>query len=230
LSHGSSVRLPVVAVRSRPRHGLNLTLVSLVVTGQHQIWLVRHGETEWSRSGRHTGRTDIPLTPAGEHQARALGRHLAGRPFALVLTSPLSRARETCRLAGYADAAQVTDDLREWDYGVYEGRTTADIRVEQPGWSIWTSPVLDGESVEQVGDRARRVIDRVESAGGDVAIFAHAHILRILAVCWIGQPPDNGRRLALATASISVLGYEHETRVIQVWNQDWHLITEPDDT
>jgi broad specificity phosphatase PhoE len=196
------------------------------VADRHGIWLVRHGETAWSRSGQHTGRTDIPLTPAGEHQARALGRHLAGRPFALVLTSPLGRALETCRLAGYGDAAQVTDDLREWDYGVYEGRTTAAIRVEQPGWSIWTSPVPEGESVQQVGERARRVIDRAEGAGGDVAMFAHAHILRILAACWIGQPTINGRLLALGTASISVLGYERETRVIQVWNQDWRLIPE----
>jgi probable phosphoglycerate mutase len=191
-----------------------------------QIWLVRHGETEWSRHGQHTGRTDIPLTPAGQHQARALGRHLAGHRFALVLTSPLGRARETCRLAGYGDTAQVTDDLREWDYGVYEGRTTAAIRLEQPGWSIWTGPVPEGESVERVGERARRVIDRAEAAGGDVAIFAHAHILRILAACWIGQPPIDGRLFALETASISVLGYERETRVIQIWNQDWRLTLE----
>jgi len=192
----------------------------------HRIWLVRHGETEWSKSGQHTGRTDIPLTATGEQQGRALGRHLAGRPFALVLTSPLSRARETCRLAGYADIAQVSDDLLEWNYGVYEGRTTAAIRVEQPGWSIWNTVVAEGESVEQVGERARRVIARVEAASGDVALFAHAHLLRILGACWMGLPAIHGRNLTLGTASISVLGYERENRVVQVWNQDWRLAAE----
>jgi probable phosphoglycerate mutase len=192
----------------------------------HRIWLVRHGETEWSKSGQHTGRTDIPLTATGEQQGRALGRHLASRPFALVLTSPLSRARETCRLAGYADIAQVSDDLLEWNYGVYEGRTTAAIRVEQPGWSIWNTVVAEGESVEQVGERARRVIARVEAASGDVALFAHAHLLRILGACWMGLPAIHGRNLTLGTASISVLGYERENRVVQVWNQDWRLAAE----
>ncbi len=194
---------------------------------RRRIWLVRHGETEWSKSGQHTGRTDIPLTPGGEQQGKALGRHLAGRRFVLVLTSPLGRARETCRLAGFAAGAQVTDDLCEWNYGVYEGRTTADVRVEQPGWSIWTTTVPQGETVEQVGERARRVIARAEGVNGDVAFFAHAHILRILAACWIGLPPIHGRNLTLGTASISVLGYERETRVIQVWNQDWRLATGP---
>jgi probable phosphoglycerate mutase len=192
----------------------------MALAHRSQIWLVRHGETEWSLSGQHTGRTDVPLTSAGQDHARALGRHLAGRPFVLALTSPLSRARETCRHAGFGDVAQVTDDLREWDYGIYEGRTTAAIRVEQPDWSIWTSSVPEGESIAQVGVRARRVIDRAEGAGGDVALFAHAHILRILAACWIGQPPDQGRHLALDTASISILGYERETRVIRAWNRD----------
>lgn len=192
----------------------------------HQIWLVRHGETEWTLGGQHTGRTDIPLTPAGRHQAAALGRHLAARPFALVLTSPLGRARETCRLAGYGDVAQVSDDLREWDYGIYEGRTTAAIRAAEPGWSIWTGPVPEGESIEQVGERARRVIDRVAVAGGDVALFAHGHILRILGACWIGRPPVDGRLFALGPASISILGTERETRVISAWNLDWRLAPE----
>jgi len=190
------------------------------------VWLVRHGETEWSLSGQHTGRTDIPLTAVGRHQGEALGRHLANRAFALVLTSPLGRARETRRLAGYGDVAEVTDDLREWNYGIYEGRTTPDIRKTEPGWSVWTHPILQGESVEQVGERARRVIDRAAAAPGDVALFAHAHILRILAACWLGLPPVAGRLLALGTASISILGYERETRVISAWNQDWRLAPE----
>ena len=189
----------------------------------HRIWLVRHGETEWSKSGQHTGRTDIPLTAMGERQGQALGRTLAGRQFALVLTSPLARARETCRLAGFASAAQSSDDLLEWDYGLYEGRTTAEVRTEQPGWSIWTTPMPKGETVEQVGERTRRVIERVAAVDGDVALFAHAHVLRILAACWIGLPPIHGRSLTLGTASLSVLGYERQTRVIEVWNQDWRL-------
>jgi probable phosphoglycerate mutase len=190
----------------------------------HQIWLVRHGETEWSASGQHTGRTDIPLTPTGQRQAAALGRLLAGHPFALVLSSPLGRARETCRLAGHAAAAVMTDDLREWDYGDYEGRKTADIRKDVPGWTIWAGPVPGGETIEQVAQRARRVIERAVAAGGDVALFAHGHVLRVLAACWLGLPPDGGRLLALGTASLSVLGYERETRVITSWNQDWHLV------
>ena len=184
----------------------------------HQIWLVRHGETEWSASGQHTGRTDIPLTPAGERQAAALGRVLARRPFALVLSSPLGRARETCRLAGYADTAVITDDLHEWDYGDYEGRKTADIRKEVPDWTIWAGPVPGGETIGQVAQRTRRVIDRAVAAGGDVALFAHGHVLRVLAASWLGLPPDGGRLLALGTASLSVLGYERETRVITTWN------------
>jgi broad specificity phosphatase PhoE len=194
---------------------------------RHQIWLIRHGETEWSLGGRHTGRTDVPLTEAGRRQATTLGRHLAKRTFALVLTSPLGRARETCQLAGYGDAAEVTDDLREWDYGIYEGRTTAEVRAREPGWSIWTTSIPEGETVDHVGERAHRVIERAVAAPGDVALFAHAHFLRILAACWIGRPPVDGRLFALGTASISVLGHERETRVISVWNQDWRL--SPDD-
>jgi len=191
---------------------------------RHQIWLVRHGETEWSASGQHTGRTDIPLTPTGERQAAALGRLLAKRPFALVLSSPLGRARETCRLAGYGDVAVITDDLREWDYGDYEGRKTADIRREVQDWTIWAGPVPHGETIEQVAARTRRVIARAVAAPGDVALFAHGHVLRVLAACWLGLSPDGGRLLALDTASLSVLGHERETRVISTWNQDWHLV------
>ena len=190
----------------------------------HRIWLVRHGETEWSKSGQHTGRTDIPLTKTGERQGKALGRNLAGKKFALVLTSPLSRARETCRLAGFGDVAEVSDDLLEWNYGIYEGITTASVREKQPGWSIWTTNIPDGETVEQVGERARRVLERAAAVEGDVAIFAHAHFLRITGATWMGLPPLHGRHLTLGTASVSVLGYERENRVIQVWNQDWRLV------
>jgi broad specificity phosphatase PhoE len=187
------------------------------------LWLVRHGETEWSLSGQHTGSTDIPLTKKGEDQAEDLGRLVAklrhGEPFARVLTSPLSRAAETCRLAGYGDAAEVSDDLREWDYGDDEGRKTVDIRKERPGWTLFTDGVPNGETAAQVGARADRVIAAAASAGGDVGLFAHGHILRVLAARWIELPPEDGRRIALDTATLSVLGHEREVRVLRVWNQ-----------
>ena len=160
----------------------------------------------------------MPLSDQGRRRAEAIGRWLGRRPL-VVYTSPLSRARETCHLAGYAAAAQVEPDLREWDYGVYEGRTTEEIRHAQPDWSVWLSPIVDGESLDQLADRARKVVSRVLSAApGDVALFAHGHILRVLAACWLGLPPIMGRSLALDTASISVLGYEREARVIRLWN------------
>jgi broad specificity phosphatase PhoE len=183
-----------------------------------ELWLVRHGETEWSRTGRHTGRTDLPLTPAGVEQATALRVRLEGRRFALVLSSPLRRALETCRLAGLAGEARITDDLLEWDYGAYEGRTRAEIQREVPGWSIWTSGVPGGEAIEEVGARARRLIDEAAGAGGDVALFGHGHVLRILAACWLGLSPREGRLLALDTATVSALGHEHGARVIRRWN------------
>ena len=182
------------------------------------LWLVRHGETDWSASGRHTGRTDIPLTDEGIRQARALGRHLDGRSFALVLTSPLSRAADTCGLAGYGEVAQPSEDLLEWDYGQAEGRTTIEMRAQHPGWSVWTSGPPGGETVEEVGRRTERVIARALEASGDVALFAHAHVLRILAARWLGLPPDAGRLFALGPASLSVLGWEREARVISRWN------------
>ncbi|NGZ03819.1 MAG: histidine phosphatase family protein [Nitrospira sp. WS238] len=188
------------------------------MSARQELWLIRHGETEWSAAKRHTGRTDISLTPTGERQAAALGSLLSGRRFAVVLSSSLRRARDTCRLAGYGDAAVVTDDLLEWDYGIYEGKTTQEVRLEQPGWSIWTTTVTKGESVDQVGQRAQRVINRSVEAGGDVVLFAHAHILRILAACWLGLPPDAGRLFVLDTASVSVLGLEHGRHVIRRWN------------
>ncbi|PWU05475.1 MAG: histidine phosphatase family protein [Terriglobia bacterium] len=183
------------------------------------LWLIRHGETEWSRSGAHTGRTDLPLTDAGRERAEAIGRYLNGRGFALVLTSPLSRARDTCRLAGYGDAAQVDPNLREWDYGDYEGRSTAEIRKERPDWDLWEQGVPNGEALEQVAERARAVIARSAAAEGEVALFAHGHILRILTACWLGLPPSHGKLFALGTGSVSTLGYERQTRVITLWNR-----------
>ncbi len=187
------------------------------------LWLIRHGETAWSLRGAHTGRTDIPLTAAGERAAARIGQYLARRPFALVLTSPLARARETCRLAGYGAAAQTEPGLCEWDYGAYEGRTSAEIRRDAPGWTIWTAPVPGGETIAQVAARAARVIARATAAPGAAALFAHGHLLRVLAACWLGLPPDAGRLFALDTAAIAVLGYEHGTRVISHWNLDAKL-------
>jgi broad specificity phosphatase PhoE len=184
-----------------------------------KLWLIRHGETEWSLSGAHTSRTDIPLTERGKQRAAKIRDYLAQRKFSLVLNSPLQRARETCRIAGYADVAQIEENLREWDYGIFEGRTTADIRKDQPDWSIWDSPVPEGEPVEHVAARAQKVIDRALQAGGDVALFAHAHILRILAATWLGIEPRGGRLFALGTGSVSTLGFERETRVISTWNR-----------
>ena len=183
-----------------------------------ELVLVRHGETEWSRSKRHTGRTDVPLTDAGRAQASALRPLLLGRSFALVLTSPLARATETTRLAGLT-GAQPDPDLVEWGYGEYEGRTTAEIRGERPGWDIWDEGPLGGESVEAVGERADRVIERVCAADGDVALVAHGHLLRVLAARWIGLPAQGGRWLGLDTATLSVLGFERETRIVRVWNR-----------
>jgi|SRR5215469_5514454 len=182
------------------------------------LWLVRHGETEWSLSGAHTGRTDLPLTPKGEEKATAIRGKLGGQPFSLVLVSPMQRARRTCEIAGYGGVAQVDPNLLEWNYGDYEGKTTAEIRKNHPGWFLFRDGVPNGESIGQVAARAEKVIERAVSAGGDAALFAHGHILRILASQWMGLPPEDARLLALSTASVSVLGYEHETRVITRWN------------
>ena len=191
---------------------------------RHEIWLFRHGETEWSKTGQHTGRTDVPLTEEGRQRAAALGRHLAGRPFALVLSSPLVRAVDTCRLAGYGDQVQLSDDLLEWNYGAYEGRRTVDIQKESSGWVIWRDGVPGGETVEAVGERAGRVIARALAAGGDVALFSHGHMLRVLTARWLGLPPADGGLFTLGTATVSVLGYEHDHRVIVRWNQNSHLV------
>ena len=185
----------------------------------NEVVLVRHGQTEWSLSGQHTGRTDIPLTDEGRRQAELLAARLARWRFALVLTSPLSRARETCRLAGLGDVAEVTDDLREWDYGDYESLRTVDIRKERPGWDLWRHGVPNGETVEDVGRRADRVIERARAVEGDMALFAHGHVLRVLGARWVGLPPADGRLLVLTTASVSVLGWERETAVVERWNE-----------
>jgi len=184
----------------------------------HELWLIRHGETEWSRSGAHTSRTDIPLTDTGRERAAEIGRYLAGHPFALVLTSPMLRARDTCRLAGFGDVAQVEPNLREWDYGDYEGLTTRQIQEDRPGWSLWRDGTPNGETVDHAAARTQAVIARALEAPADVALFAHGHILRILASSWLGLAPNSGRLFALSTASLSTLGYERETRVITRWN------------
>jgi broad specificity phosphatase PhoE len=211
-----------------------------------EIWLIRHGETEWSLSGAHTSTTDIPLTDHGRQRAVELNEYLAGKQFAAVFTSPMQRARETCAIAGYGDVAQVEPGLMEWNYGESEGKTTAEMRkIHGPDWSVWSSPIVGGETVEHVGERADGVIAKAlgvvagQEAGPSaspqddkfkgqdekpkgsqaVALFAHAHILRILAARWIGLPAVGGRLFALGTGSVSVLGFERETRVVAKWNR-----------
>ena len=191
---------------------------------QTQLWLIRHGETEWSLSGAHTGRTDIPLTEHGRQRAEELRKFLKPTSFTAVYTSPMQRAQETCRLAGLGSFAEIDDNLQEWNYGIYEGQTTKQIRIQQPNWSVWKDPIIDGETVQQVGERADKVIARTLEAGekhkgANIALFAHAHILRILAARWITLAADGGRLLALGTGSVSVLGWERETRVIAHWNR-----------
>jgi probable phosphoglycerate mutase len=180
------------------------------------VVLVRHGETEWSRDGRHTGRTDIPLTDPGRRQAERLRDALQEWAFSRVLSSPLQRALETCRLAGLGDKVETTDDLLEWDYGEYEGITTAQIRESRPDWYLWRDGCPGGEQAADVGRRVDRVIASLGE--GDVALFAHGHVLRVLAARWIGLGPESGALLALGTGTLSVLGYERETRVVTRWN------------
>lgn len=184
-----------------------------------ELWLIRHGETAWSLSGAHTSRTDIPLTQRGRERAREIEKYLRGVSFSMVLTSPMLRARETCSIAGLGGVAEIDDDLVELNYGIYEGRTTADIQKEVPDWSVWSSPLIDGETLDEAAERANRVIARAATKGGRVALFAHGHILRILAACWIQSPPVTGSRLVLGTGTISTLGFERETRAITMWNR-----------
>ncbi|MEA2674688.1 MAG: hypothetical protein QOI92_1880, partial [Chloroflexota bacterium] len=176
-------------------------------------------ETEWAKNGRHTGRTDIPLTDLGRAQAVAVGRKIGKQAFAEVLSSPLARALDTSRIAGFGGRVELVDDLREWDYGADEGRTTEEIRRERPGWSIWGDGPKDGERIDDVSARADRIIERVLAASGDVLCFAHGHVLRILAARWLDLDPVEGRRFALSTATLSVLGWEREIADVQRWNE-----------
>jgi broad specificity phosphatase PhoE len=188
-----------------------------------QVVLVRHAETEWSLSGQHTGRIDIPLTERGRDVARRLAPALGEWDFDLVLTSPLERAAETCRLAGLGEQAQLREDLLEWDYGDYEGRTTPEIRSERPDWYLWRDGCPNGERASQVGERVDRVIAELVERAGVVAVFSHGHVLRVLAARWVKLAPEDGALFALSTGSLCVLGYERETRVLTRWN-DTHVV------
>jgi len=191
-----------------------------------KVYLARHGETAWTVSGQHTGLTDIPLTERGERNARSLGERLGGLTFARVFTSPLRRARRTCELAGFGAAARVDPDLVEVNYGACEGRTTADIRKERPDWDLFRDGCPGGETVEQVSERADRVIARLRAEGGDVLVFSSGHFLRFVAARWLGLPGGHARYFLLTTASLSVLGYEHNLQepVIRLWNDDRHVV------
>jgi len=190
-----------------------------MVFTHHKIYLIRHGETEWTLSGRHTGLTDIPLTENGIQASKKIGAFLKGQGFQKVLVSPLQRAKETCRLAGFFDHAIIEPDLVEWDYGKYEGLTTPEIRKESPHWTVFTGEVPGGESLADIGARANRVLGQLRSIPGDVAIFSSGHILRVLAARFLDQPPSFGSRLILSPASLSILGFEREHPAIISWNQ-----------
>jgi broad specificity phosphatase PhoE len=185
---------------------------------ERQFYLIRHGETEWARDGRHTGRTDIPLTETGREQAGFLQPIFEDVTFETILSSPLHRALETAKLAGLSHRVELVDDLREWDYGDYEGITTAQIRQKVPDWTIWSHGCPHGESAADVGKRADRVVARLQQATGHVAIFSHGHFLRVLVARWIDQPPECGRHFLLGTSTLSILGFEHEYPAIKTWN------------
>jgi len=193
-----------------------------------EVYLARHGETAWTLTGQHTGRTDIPLTARGEHNAMSLRQRLNGVTFAKVFVSPLGRARRTCELAGFGDTGKIVADLQEWDYGDYEGRRTADIRRERPDWDLFRDGCPGGESVAAVGARADRVIARLRAIDGNVLLFSHGHFLRVLAARWLGQPADKARLFVLSTAALSILGYEHNLSepAIRLWNDDRHVVEE----
>jgi probable phosphoglycerate mutase len=189
------------------------------VSANHPLlYVVRHGATEWSRSGQHTGRTDLPLLAEGEEQARATGSLLSGIDFSLVLCSPLQRAQRTCELAGLLDRAVIDTDLQEWDYGDYEGVTTPTIRESVPGWTVWSGTCPNGETIEQVSTRADQVIERVRKESGNVIVFAHGHFLRVLTARWCELDPVEGQRFILDPATLSILGWERETPAVRQWN------------
>jgi broad specificity phosphatase PhoE len=189
------------------------------------VCLARHGETEWSLTGQHTGLTDLPLTARGEQNARQLGERIRGLKFQHVFTSPLTRAADTCRLAGFADRAETMPDLVEWNYGDYEGRRTAEIRAERPNWDLFRDGCPHGESPVVIGARADRVVSKLRAATGNVLVFSSGHFLRVLTARWLGMDPDAGRYFLLSTASFSTLGYEHNLRqpVIRLWNDSSHV-------
>jgi len=194
-----------------------------------QVYLARHGETAWTLSGQHTGLTDLPLTPAGERNARQLGPRLKGLSFAAVFTSPLQRAVRTCELAGFGPVAKVDPDLVEWNYGQFEGLRSAEILVKHPNWDLFRDGCPGGESPTQVGTRADRVVERIRALQADVLLFSSGHFLRVLTARWLGLEPAAGRYLLLSTASLSVLGYERNLSqpVIRLWNDDHHVAKEP---
>lgn len=183
-----------------------------------EIVLARHGETEWSRTHRHTGRTEVPLTEEGRRDGERLGAALRGREFGTVLCSPLGRARETCELAGFAGRGEIRDELREWDYGEYEGLTTAEIREKRPGWTVWNGGCPGGETVDEVARRVDPVVADLRKADADVILFAHGHLLRILSARWLEAPGDFGAHLVFATGRYGVLGHERETPALTGWN------------
>jgi len=191
------------------------------------VYLARHGETAWTLSGQHTGRTDLPLTERGELQARALGERLRGSVFAKVLTSPSQRAVRTCALAGFGADAEIDPDLAEWDYGDYEGRRTAEILTERPDWRLFRDGAPEGEMPEQIGARADRVIAKIRAVDDNVLLVSSAHISRVLTARWLGLPPSGGRYFWLSTASLSTLGYEHDLTepIIRLWNDTSHVKT-----
>lgn len=198
-----------------------------VALAPFELWLIRHGETEWSRTGQHTGRTDVPLTDNGREQARQLRLVLAAQSFDAVLSSPLSRAVETCREAGLSEHVVFEPDLQEWDYGIYEGRKTMEIREEEPDWSVWNSPMRNGENVDQIQARALGLMQRLlamrkplraEGESQRIALFSHAHFLRVFAGCWMRDDATLGAHLYLDTATVSILGFDRETRAIRQWN------------
>jgi len=184
-----------------------------------EVWLVRHGETEWSLTGQHSGRHDLPLTARGEEEARTLGALLGGHAFDRVLCSPLQRARRTCELAGYIAVAEIDPELHEWDYGDCTSFTLEQLQGKYPGWNIWAGPVPNGESLQQIADRASRVACRIQRMEGRVAVFAHGHFLRVFTAAWLGLPPSAGRHFALDTSAVCVLGHDAGFPAIRVWNR-----------